>query len=291
MECRRIETLINWKKNQFSSKQNYQSRKVVIKNVYNKEEESDFVDAVKKGYVVVIKKKIGTNKSENLLNSVVHWVIVDYLANLRRYLTPELTTSLVYREIISKLGEIKDFEAQKKFIQGIIKDKKVEELMEKLDDLETEGLLNHLYIPYLRQLKKYKITQTQKIKRESEELLYWLNDYEDRLIGYTNFKYFPRISFLYVKMLLKDESDHIRRAIEKFEKQKCEFVMVSGWIEQKNSLEYVSNLLNRNYGYFHGEIFSGQRLHGPKGQETYRNRINRIHAKNRIIYNNVFNVN
>ena len=285
-EQKRIENLINWRKNSKRNKLNYESKKVIVKNVFDREEENAFLEATKKGYVAVIRKKLIQNKSENLLNFVAQWVILDYLGPIRTFLSPHLTTALINHEIFSKLREMHEFEGENRFISSMVKTKGIENLMNQIGELKMEGIFNEIYLPYLRNLKNFSNAPPKKVQEEAKKLLGWLNDYQKRLTTCSKFKYFPVTSFVYVKIPSKDESAHIKRAKQKFEKGKCKIVILSGWIEQKESLKLVSRSLISRYRYFGEKIFYGRRL-SPTTQE-YRKRINQIHAKNSIVYSEIF---
>lgn len=287
IETKRIESLINWKKNNLINKINYVSKKVIVKNVYDKEKEQEFLDASKKGLVTVIRKKMTANKTENLLNCTISWVIIDYLSSIRKYLTPELSMALINKEIISKLNDFGDFIAAEKFISEMIADKKIKELMGRLDELDMESLLKSLYLPYLRQISKFDISNAQVVQKETKEMLIWLLDYEKRLTSPSTFKFFPTTSFLYVKIPAKNNKLHIKRAIEKFEKQGCKVVMVSGWIEEHKDLEEVSKILYKYKGYFTDKkVFHGHRF--DKRRMSIRKRINKIHTIDKETYHSLF---
>jgi len=286
-EQKRIESLINWKKNSNRNKLNYGSRKVIVRNVFDKEKEASFLEAAKNGYVAVIRKKLDQNKSENLLNFVTQWVILDYLGSIRTLLSPQLTTALTNYEIYSKLREMHEYEGENRFISSMVKTKGIKTLMNQIGELKMEGIFDEIYLPYLRNLRNFPNALQKKVQKEAQGLLGWLNDYQQRLTTCSKFIHFPRTSFVYVKLLLTDENAHIRRVREKFEGEKCKVVILSGWIEQKESLKRVSNILTKGYGYFGNKIFYGKRL-SPVTKE-YRNRINKIHTKKSSIYNSIFN--
>ncbi len=283
-ECKRIQTLINWKKNDSKSKGNYKSKKVKIKNVYKKKEEKNFIIASKKGYITVIKKRMGDNKSDNLLDSTILWVMIDYLSEIRRYISPDLTTALVYKEIIIKLEEMKDFEALKKFIKIFEKsNQQIKELINKLDELSIENILSNLYIPYIKNLKSFNIADTTNTKKESELLIDWFTNYKGRLTNHTTFRHFPRTSFLYVRLTGKPISNHIHMAINKFENKKSDVLVISGWKTIGKSAYRVTKILKSNYGYKFIKSFEGKRLfkidHIINIEERYCDRLNYIMTK------------
>jgi len=280
-EKNRLQTLINWKKNQSKNKNNYESKSVEIRNVYITDEEGAFIKAAKKGYIVVIRKKIDKDSSKNLLQSVIYWVTVDYLAGIRKYISPELAMALIYKEIICELRDMKDYQAEKSFIEGMSTDAKVKQYMEKIDDLHVEGIYDNIYLPYLRNMLLMNNVLPQESKKESVDLLMWLDDYNNRLLHVTKFKYFPSTSFLYVRIPNKDVGIHRTRALNKFEKESVDVLLISGWIAQKSSAAYIAHNLTYDYKYFFIKEFAGKRLrHQIDGSNSfYENRINFIVVK------------
>ena len=279
-ERKRLETLINWKKNDKKSAKNYDSTKVKVVNVFDKDNQNSFLRATQKGYIVVIKQKIEDNQSKNLLNVVTHWVILDYLSIVRKYLSPELTMAITNKEIITKLREMKDYEAEKIFIQSMVNLPKINKFMEKLDQLGIEGIYPNVYIPYLRNLKNFNISNPTDTQKETEELIDWFIDYSKRLLEPTNYKFFPITKFLYVKLPEKEESAHIYMALKNFESDNCDVLIVSGWDITKKSIIKVSKTL-RKYGYPCIMNFNGLRLKPSHeiAEEKYFPRTNYVHTK------------
>lgn len=278
IEEKRIETLINWKKKTEYEKEDFATDRVKVKDVSPDKNEEAFIEASKKSLITVM-VNLKENKSENLVKAVSQWIILDYLGQIKKYISPELGNAINNVETVRMLREMRDYEAERMFISTQVVSAKIQELMTILQILNVENLNGNLLKPYLIRLEKVEtkyVVNFTEIKQDCERLLIWLADYNKRLSTPFVSKYFLKTEFLYVRLPDTPLIAHIERAIEKFENHKCDVIVVSGWEKDKNDILWVSRNLVKNYNYPSVKEFNGQRAHLDS---TMEKRFNILHKK------------
>jgi len=275
-EIKRLEILINWKYKRDYEIGEFAYDGIKVKNVFKEEEENVFVDATKKTSVLVLKQVVKEeDKSENLAKSVSQSIIYGYIGTVKHHLTGDLSMAINNIEIIEKLTSMRDYKAQKMFISKMITNEEIKKLMDKLYEIKMEGIYKHIFIPYVLRLTQFSISKSEEIQKDVLKLLEWFCDYQKRLKEVFKSKYFPKTSFLYVRMPTKPLIAHMRRAVDNFENQDCSVQIVSGWKKDKVSINKVSKALSKTYNYPLMKEFNGK----VEKKDKIEERIAKVHKK------------
>lgn len=268
VENKRLETLLNWRKTLDYEHGEFSYNSIKVEDVLKSGDEKSFVNSTKRGAILVLKQKTAENKSENLAKATSQAMICGFLADVRQFLSPDLITAMTNVEILEELEKMRDFEAIKLATSQLVTTPSIEQLTNTIHDLKTEGIYQNIFVPYLIKLKSLRVKSKPRcevIQKDATNLLTWLYDYEKRRVDVFASSYFPRTSFLYVRLLSKPLRVHIQRAIHKFENQNCDVQVVSGWGEQENDVKKVSNSLTKEYGYPFIKSFRGlEKEYGTK---------------------------
>lgn len=243
-ERKRIDGLINWKKS--GNKLKYKTNAVKIKNTFNEKNEAAFIETSKKTFILVIRQKMRDDKSENLLRAVSQWIIFDFLIDVKKYISTDLTVAMNNIEIISKLREMKDYEAERRFLEQMTTTQEIKDLMRFLEVIKKEGVYENLYIPFLVDMKRLQPTNTEETKEDAVKLLKWFCNRKKRLKEQFKSKYFPCTQFLYVRLPFVEIHAHISRAHDDFKKG-CDLLVISGREKNNKSINKVSSGIKKQY--------------------------------------------
>lgn len=276
-ETLRLANLLNWRIRKDFKKSEFPYSKVKIKSV--DEEKTVNVSHFKKSPVLVLRQQIkGNSESENLARITSSAVIYGLLAHTRRYISPELSTALNNVEIIRQLREMKDYVAEDLFIKSMNKsDPIIETNMQKLFDLNAEGVYKNIFLPYLGIIDKHIPTNEDKAKNDSNYFFDWIADWEKRLVNALDSRHFLKTKFVYVRNPEIPIDRHIIRAITNFNDLNCNVVVIMGWEPFEKSVDEVSVSL-RKMGYPLYKRFKG---YCPK---LNKRAFLAIHQKNKEIF-------
>ncbi len=227
----------------------------------DKESASATVSKLKRSAVLVLREPIKKNdRSDNLTRIVSSSVIYGLLGHTRKYISPELSMAINNVEIKRQLRKIGDYRAEKLFIDNMkIKNPLIESHMEKLDNLRIEGVYKNVFVPYLSLMGGFSPPSTINTKQDSDGLLDWISDFDNRLENPFSSECFPKTKFVYVRKRGKPIRMHIHRVTEGFETLDCDIVIVMGWGEHRKNVPQISKYLKK-LGYPLCKNFKGHSL-------------------------------
>jgi len=260
-ETFRLTNVLNWKIKRDFKKGEYSYDKVKVSSIKIDEKQKANVAVFKRSAILVLRTKISkNNESENLARVTAEAVILGFLANVKKYLSSELSTAINNVEIARQLREMKDYIAEKIFITNMVKDQgAIEQHMNNLHDLSIENLYKTVFIPYLRMIDGFFSNSGKQIEKDSEDLLSWLSDYQQRLRKPFEKRFFLKTQFVYVRSQERPTSRHIMRANSEFNDLKCDIVIIMGWKPYQEDVNEISKTLTK-MGYPRIKKFNGMML-------------------------------
>lgn len=282
-EEKRVESLI-MKSSKKANQVNYETffpYKFKVRSISPKEKSKSFVDTAKK--TLILKERIGENKSKNIVTFLSFAINVGYLPDLWECFTPKLSELITYektREILSKTG---DMEAIKIFVSNYdLKKRGIEHKDRKAyHTLVMENAFNELFVPLLLFYKSKNKPLDDDFRDEVESLFSWLSDKDKRLLEVSPTKFLPKFSYVYAKRSWVPISAHIDRAIEKFESKKCEFCVIGTFEDLKGEIKSISDELCKLYPFI--KSFEGYSTDKDDKERKAMYNIHKIKASDLIL--------